>query len=134
MAGTEGIQTWDQVVQQLTDAECVWQDLDGLHVGAPPTHTPHTSIVWAWTIDHSTLWRIRLNSHHAYVALHHPTRNGIRLAAWAPGDGRVAQFFAQPGHPDLENTQWVQFTEPLTANGSIPVSFIAAEPRTGQPT
>ena len=77
-----GRMSWTEAVAgPLAGATCLWQDLDGLHVGAAPETAPPTSILWAWRPD-SWLVRARLDSDVAFVAVH----DGAGLAATVPWD------------------------------------------------
>ncbi len=77
-----GRMSWTEAVAgPLAGATCLWQDLDGMHVGAAPETAPPTSILWAWRPD-SWLVRARLDSDVAFVAVH----DGAGLAATVPWD------------------------------------------------
>lgn len=54
---------WEEAHQQLTQATCMWQDLDGFHIGEVPTEMPYTSILWAWSesTDGMVAYRLRLD-------------------------------------------------------------------------
>jgi hypothetical protein len=59
---------WASVVaEQLAEATCLWQDLDGLHVAAAPAAVPPTSILWGWR-DDGGLLRVRIDGDMAFVA------------------------------------------------------------------
>jgi hypothetical protein len=101
MAPHDGRMTWSQAMAgPLAGATCLWQDLDGLHVEAPPAAAPPTSIMWAWRPD-GLLIRLRLDGQTCYVAVHDPAAGRpvpavpirtvpIRTVPWDPSDGRVA--------------------------------------------
>lgn len=81
------ITTWAGLVKRLIaeGAECLWQDLDGLHLASPPADALCTSIMWAWTTAGADgpLWRVRLDGDTCYVAEHHAQgQPGQRLAPW----------------------------------------------------
>jgi hypothetical protein len=60
--------TWsDARTTELTEATCLWQDLDGLHLAPPPATPPHTSILWAWTPT-GTLLRLRIDDNTVHLA------------------------------------------------------------------
>jgi hypothetical protein len=87
-----GTMSWEAAVAGPLDAAtCLWQDLDGLHVGPAPAASPPTSILWAWR-DDGWLIRARLDGGTALIAVHHPgeSANTGTTLPWAPGDGRVA--------------------------------------------
>lgn len=39
---------WETLHATLAGYECLWADLDGLHLTDAPTQAPHTSWLWAW--------------------------------------------------------------------------------------
>lgn len=96
---TGGRMTWAEAVSgPLAGCTCLWQDLDGLHVGQPPSDAPPTSIVWGWR-DDSVLVRARLDGDVAYVAVCDETTLSadtarVTTVAWAREDGRVAAAVA----------------------------------------
>lgn len=62
-----GRMTWQAAtVGPLAGATCLWQDLDGLHVGPAPGVAPPTSILWGWR-DDGVLVRMRLDGDVAFV-------------------------------------------------------------------
>jgi hypothetical protein len=96
-----GLTTWATAVSgPLAGCTCLWQDLDGLHVEAPPGEAPPTSILWAWR-DDSYLVRARLDGDSAYVAVCEAPGTALdRTAPWAPDDGRVAASAGRGPGPD----------------------------------
>lgn len=85
----------------LAGATCLWQDLDGLHIGPAPAQPPLTTILWGWRDD--ALIRVRLDTDKsentsqdevtAFVAVVPSAVPGARTVPWniSPGgDGRVA--------------------------------------------
>lgn len=56
--------TWAEFHKQLDlDVRGTWTSVLGLHVAEkPPVEVPsRTSIIWLWSDDRSTLWRLRLD-------------------------------------------------------------------------
>jgi hypothetical protein len=93
---TGGTLSWDETVTTaLPGWTCLWQDLDGLHVAAPPTTAPPTSILWAWA-DDGTMARLRLDGDTAHVAICPADTPGVIVQPWTDTDGRVraARFAA----------------------------------------
>lgn len=131
MSAVTGRMPWPGAQARLASegARCLWQDLDGLHLEPAPHQHPHTSILWAWTADHGTLWRIRLDGGEAFVACHHPDGTpGTPLMVWNDGpggDGQVLQYRpASPESPSLSGLAFTQYLEAVTG-GQVPVSFFA---------
>ncbi len=62
---------WTQARETLADYTCVWLDLDGLHVGAPPRETPIATHIWGWSNGHYA--RARLDTDAAYLGVLHET-------------------------------------------------------------
>ena len=129
---TAGRMSWSEVRDDMTcaDATCLWQDLDGLHVEPAPVHPPMTSILWAWTVTHSTVWRIRLDGATAYVATHQPApAAGVPLVAWNSGDtehDRVLQYRPAEGAPQkLAELQFTRYVAGPPGGDGTPVMFIA---------
>jgi hypothetical protein len=88
--------TWAEALSgPLAGCTCLWQDLDGLHVGPPTLDAPPTSILWGWDSG-SSLIRARLDGDTAYVAVLDLTTadpesgSAVATVPWALGDGRVA--------------------------------------------
>lgn len=54
-----GSTDWRSLRNELSDAHCVWMDIDGLHYGAVPERQPLGTHLWAWTSRHA--WRVRLD-------------------------------------------------------------------------
>jgi hypothetical protein len=87
-----GLTTWEQAVAgPLAAATCLWQDLDGLHVQAPPATPPPTSILWAWTSD-ATLLRARLDGDTVYLARWRGEPAGAVVQPWPSDDARVGAY------------------------------------------
>jgi hypothetical protein len=86
---TGGIKPWDQAVSaHLPGWTCLWQDLDGLHVAAPPAAAPPTSVLWAWSGD-GAMARLRLDGDTVHVALCAADVPVTAVEPWTPTDGRV---------------------------------------------
>ena len=54
-----GSTDWHSLKQQLTEARCVWMDIDGLHYGLVPEQQPLGTHLWAWRAQQA--WRVRLD-------------------------------------------------------------------------
>lgn len=130
MAPRDGRMTWSQALAgPLAGAACLWQDLDGLHVEAPPAVAPPTSIMWAWQTG-GLLVRLRLDGQTAYVAVHDPTvhdhavRAPVPTVAWDPTDGRVIGSAGRG--PDARNggtgARYEQVI--LDGDGGGPITFV----------
>ncbi|WP_283135333.1 hypothetical protein [Rhizohabitans arisaemae] len=118
---------WSTALELLTGTTCAWTDLDGPHLGPPPTTTPvGTTHLWAWA-DGRAL-RLRIDDEFAYVAelahdgpgepvtvIIHP-----ELRLWAPADEQAGPI------PETAHTlDW----ELLELPGPGPVSFVVAHPK-----
>ena len=90
-----GHMTWAEArAEHLVDATCLWQDLDGLHIGPAPYAPPPTSIIWGWTKAGAML-RLRLDGETVYLAR---CEDGTAHAVlpWAPDDGRIQARRTEP--------------------------------------
>ena len=106
----------------LADAAALWQDLDGLHVTAPPPHPPHTSCLWAWTPG-GTCVRVRLDGDPAYVARHTPLPGeATTTIPWSSEDRRVLAFRPADDNAAVD-TAYEQIVTSPDGHGQ-PVTFI----------
>ena len=125
---------WATVVAgQLSEATCLWQDLDGLHVEAAPSLVPATSILWGWRTDGSLL-RVRLDGDRAFVfelsaAAVEAAGGAVPTVPWdvrpgGRGDARVAGVRG----PGLESggagAVYEQVTIDGISEGTGPVTFL----------
>ncbi len=129
------VTTWQDLRAELTQAgcpfECLWQDLDGVHIAPPPEHAPFTSILWAWPqteagheVDHSKLMRVRLDGDTAYVGRPGPGRIHATIA-WGdlhqidqvrPADGLTAA--------DMRALALTEYVEDVPEDGRTPLTFV----------
>jgi hypothetical protein len=116
---------------ELVGATCLWQDLDGLHVAAPPPEPPPTSILWAWT-DH-TLFRLRLDDTTVHLARCPASTPATATIPWnATADSRVAAYRPAPGTGrDGLGTTYLEVT--IDTGPAGPVTFIRPATATGGP-
>ena len=126
-----GRSTWAVVLAgELADATCLWQDLDGLHVGPAPAAPPPTTLVWGWTAT-GTLLRLRLDGETVFLA-RWDGGGGTTTLAWPPTEGRVLAYRGVERTAGGLGTAYVEVTvhpdDPDAAHG--PVTFIRpADPR-----
>ncbi len=136
---TEGsglmVTTWQELRAELTRPdkpfECLWQDLDGVHLAPPPEEPPLTSILWAWpqvepgqTVNHEDLRRVRLDGETAYVAHPGPGRAQSTLA-W--GDlHQIDQVRGADGlaAADIRNLALAEYVEDVPSDGRTPLTFV----------
>ena len=124
-----GRSSWAEVAAALFGATALWQDLDGLHVGGLPTSAPHTSIMWAWSADGTTLHRLRLDGAEVSRAVltgaggdgEQVVYAAVALTAWAREDGRVRQYRGPDASADGLGSAWVAVT--VVDDGSGALSF-----------
>jgi hypothetical protein len=106
----------------LAGTTCLWQDLDGLHVAAPPEQPPPTSHLWGWT-DGGRMVRLRLDGGTAYVAVCEPTP-GERTEPWPRDYGRVQAAARHPTGGSHVGTRYLQVIVDGITDGVQPVTFI----------
>lgn len=58
--------TWEEVREIVGDAQCVWSDLEGVHVREVPDVPPLATHLWAW--DAQAWYRVRIDDGEAVVA------------------------------------------------------------------
>jgi hypothetical protein len=123
--------SWTEAVAgPLDGATCLWQDLDGLHVGTAPETAPPTSILWAWRPD-SWLVRVRLDGDVALVAVHEDAGLAVTVP-WdaghgsSPGDRRVlASRDRGPSAADGgTGARYEQVVVNGISNGAGPITFL----------
>lgn len=124
--------TWEQALTTLLDGkDCLWQDLDGLHIEPAPAHAPPTSILWAWSTGaapaQTEMVRLRLDpGQDGVTRVYAATATGgpgTALAAYKD-DGRTAAYRpASAGAATLQALGVVAVTEQV-APGRTPVMFI----------
>ena len=119
---------WPSVVVELVaaSATALWQDLDGIHVEAPPTGAPPTSILWAWSRD--TLWRLRLDGGVVFgsrldMASGAVVVRGRATLAWVADDQRIAAHLAGRG-PRIDTHRFEEFVVDGIAEGAGPITFL----------
>lgn len=126
---------WSEVVASFVDAtgaplECLWQDLDGVHIEPVPDHAPPTSIMWAWPAPGSSselqpeaLRRVRIDGQIAYVAT--PRSGGQRVTLPWGGLDQIAQLrVASAQTADQVRAQvFAEYVEDGTTGGESPVTF-----------
>ena len=122
------ITDWPAAHQLFTDnqAECLWQDLDGLHLAPAPEDSPHTSILWAWTPLGSggPLWRVRLDGDTCCLAERQPDgQHGEPLLPWGEEQQiRDARRRARvSGAPDPVDITLHQVVSNIA--GAVPIPF-----------
>lgn len=118
---------WADLVDRLAGHTCLWQDLDGYHVEAPPTQAPRTSILWAWAEDGSMV-RVRIDDDRsiAYLATCPADVATTPLTSWDPHDRRihaVRRADSPEGGPDLVLEQYV---DDSIVSGAGPITFLRA--------
>jgi hypothetical protein len=128
-----GRMSWAEALEEyLRDAQCLWQDLDGLHVSAAPAEAPHTSLLHAWTA--TRLVRVRLDrdvdgvrAHVAAIARPSGDGPGGDVRPWQVHDGRVAGFHrlreAEPGLAALPGSLRSVVLDGI-GEGAGPVTFV----------
>ena len=120
---TDGRMPWSATLAgPLAGATCLWQDLDGLHVTAPPEQPPPTSHLWGWTAT-GRMVRLRLDGDTAYVATCEPTA-GERTEPWDANYGRVSAAAQHPTGGTHVGTRYVQVIVDGIADGAGPITFI----------
>ena len=126
---------WAEAVREyLRDAQCLWQDLDGVSLSAAPPAAPHTSLVHAWTA--TELVRVRVDRDvdgvWAHVAaIPRPQDEGASqvVRPWQPHDGRVAGFHRrQQTRSSSERTPVPESLRSVVADGIDegvgPITFV----------
>ncbi len=114
--------TWAEAAAGPLDGlECLWQDLDGVHLGAAPDTPPPTSILWAWEPDGDLVVRCRLDGDVVYLAQRRGL-TGADLIPWS-GHGRVAQVRAN-GNVDVLAVPLQLVREDITAAGGAPLTYL----------
>jgi hypothetical protein len=122
-----GRMTWSAALTgPLAGATCLWQDLDGLHVEAPPQQPPPTSHLWAWTTT-GRMHRLRLDGNTAYLATCQPA-TGEPTEAWPPDYGRVQAATHRPGGSQV-GTRYIQVIIDGIADDAPPITFIRPAPQ-----
>lgn len=126
---TSGQLTWNEARYVLEGATCFWQDLDGAHLGPPPSEVPPTSLIWAWRQQSSgqQMWlaRLRIDLTRVYLATHDlvDEADAEALIAWNPRDGRIQHLRWADDSAHLSDQHWRRYVEPLTAVDRVPVAF-----------
>jgi hypothetical protein len=115
---------WPRLVAEALDGyTCLWQDLDGLHVEAPPPDPPPTSILWAWAAD-GAMARVRLDGGRGYVATCPADVSTTEVLPWATDDGRVhAVRKAITSSAGLE-LRLEQYVDDGLDTGAGPITFL----------
>lgn len=138
------MKTWQQLVGELADAdrapmECLWQDIDGVHLEGPPDSAPMTSILWMWPAEASRageerrVYRIRLDGEQAYLA----TAGPADIESTEPwGDlNQVDQMRCAGSFTPTaaRETRLIELHERVCSGGGTPVTFFdRAEFRRGR--
>lgn len=129
---SQGRMTWRHLHDRLQGYECLWQDLDGVHVAEPPERPPLTSIFWAWPHDPrlGPLVRCRLDGEGAYVATLDPTvaLSIELLAAWDAHDQRVRNVRWASPTKSAAGLALERLTEGASAATGVPVVFFRRKP------
>lgn len=129
-----GIRWAEAVAVHLTDKECLWQDLDGLHIGEAPTEAPPTSILWAWSLDgpanQTDMVRLRIDRDGPIEAVLVATMTGgpgQRLASFADDDQRILQFRASRHGMRVGSLRIHAVRVEVPDTGEVPLTFLRRE-------
>lgn len=121
--------TWQEARDsELAGMECLWQDLDGVHLEPAPHDPPRSSILWAWSSagEPPRAVRCRLDGDMVLLAQTDST-GGESLVLWGNHD-RVRQVRAA-GTSDVLTVRLIQVQESVSADGRVPLSFLYRDHR-----
>lgn len=134
---------WQEVINLLDSAECMWQDWQGFHRQPVPEQPPPTSILWGWRRAGDNVYAVRIRIdidridtttgtaivqgmfHVDYET--QPAAGGHPLAAWG-GHGQTlaaASHATITGQPDPTRVA-IHRVQPRTGTGSL-AAFLWAE-------
>ncbi len=123
---TGGTMTWTEAItSHLRGWTCLWQDLDGLHIAAPPVAAPPTSILWAWSPDGARA-RLRLDDQVVHLALCPADVPATAVEPWNPTDGRVRATRFAPDTTTGLQLRLEHTVVPGSPSAGGPITFLRA--------